>query len=215
MNNSNCSFRSGQSFHGTRLDLSESDTVSTRSRRTSFNHDSAGVRQPMNAAHLSFNPSFFARRLAVSLVLVAALAMPTLSWAASATWNGTADATWSNNANWSASPAPGINDTATFSGAGNNNTNIDLTTGVGVTISNIVFDTSSAAAYTIGIGALGSQSLTQQVNGAITVNSTVIKPQLFNASIALGTNGAAGPYSLVNNSGQLLTSAGGITGGTG
>jgi autotransporter-associated beta strand protein len=167
----------------------------------------------MNTTTSCFKESAFAKKLALSLGLVAALAVPTTSRAASATWNGTVNATWSNAANWSASPVPGVADTATFSKAGNGNTNIDLTTGVGITVSNIVFDTSSAGPYTIGIGGAGGQMLTLPVNGAITVNSPVTSPQLFNASVSLGTN-AAGNYFFANNSGQFLTIAGGISGGT-
>ncbi len=148
-----------------------------------------------------------------SLALVTALAVPATSRAASATWTGTADAIWSNVNDWTAAPVPGVNDTATFSNAGSGNTNIDLS--AGVSIGNIVFDTSGAAAYTIGIGAAGSETLTLQSNGVITVNSTVIKPELVNASLTLGTNAPAGTYNLANNSGQLLTLTGGITGGTG
>jgi len=40
--------------------------------------------------------------------------------AASGTWTSAADA------NWSATPVPGIGDTATFNGAGNANTTVDL-----------------------------------------------------------------------------------------
>jgi hypothetical protein len=167
----------------------------------------------MNTTTSSFKESPFAKRLALGLGLVVALAVPTTSHATSATWNGTADATWSNNTNWSASPAPGVGDTATFSNAGNNNTNIDLA--LGVMISNITFDTSSTAPYTIGVGAVGSQTLTLPINGAVTVNSTVTKAQLFNASLSLGTNAVAGNYFLANNSGQLLTIAGGISGASG
>ncbi|MGD0651249.1 MAG: autotransporter-associated beta strand repeat-containing protein [Verrucomicrobiia bacterium] len=157
--------------------------------------------------------SFFSRLLIiVALGLAATLAVNSVH-AASATWNGTTDATWANTNNWSASPAPGIGDTATFSNAGNNNTNIDLASGV--TTSNIVFDTSSAAAYTIGAGGAGSQTLTSQVNGAITVNSTVTKPQLVNANVSLGMDAVAGNYSFANNSGQLLTIAGIISGASG
>src|ERR1700680_1574588 len=126
----------------------------------------------MNTTKLSFKESPFAKRLTLSLGLVTALAVPTTPHAASATWNGTSDATWSNATNWSASPVPGLGDVATFSNAGNGNTNIDLSSGV--IISNIIFDTSSAAAYTIGIGAVGSETLTLQNNGIVTVNSTVI-----------------------------------------
>ena len=169
----------------------------------------------MNTTTLSFKESSFAKRLALSLGLVAVLAVPTASRAASATWNGTVDAIWSNVNDWSTSPVPGVADTATFSNTGNGNTNIDLTTGVGVTVGSIVFDTSNAAAYTIGAGAVGSQALTLPINGALTVNSPVTSPQLINASVSLGTNAVAGNYFLANNSGQALTIAGGISGATG
>jgi fibronectin-binding autotransporter adhesin len=159
--------------------------------------------------------SVFTKGLAAGIGLMVVLAGPQTSHAASATWNGTGDGIWSNANNWSGATVPGVNDTATFSNAGNNNTNIDLTTGVGVTVSNIVFDTASAAAYTIGTGGVGSQMLILPMNGAITVNSAVTKPQLINANLSLGTDGAAGPYNLANNSGQSLTIAGGILGAAG
>src|SRR5882724_10284280 len=126
---------------GTRIALSELDTAGTRSGRTSNNHNSGTVRQPMKTGNQSFRAAFFAKRLALSLGLATALAAPATSRAASATWTGTADAIWSNVNDWTASPVPGVNDTATFSNT-SGNTNIDLS--AGVTISNIVFDTSSA-----------------------------------------------------------------------
>ena len=159
--------------------------------------------------------AFFSRGLILVALGLAAMLAINSAHATSATWGGTTDAIWSNAANWSASPAPGVNDTATFNGAGNNNTNIDLTTGVGITVSNIVFDTASAAPYTIGIGGAGSQTLTLPINGASTVNSPVTSPQLFNANVSLGTNAAAGNYFFANNSGQALTIAGGISGASG
>ena len=92
---------------------------------------------------------------------------------------------WGTNANWLTDPAavPGTGDTATFNSAGNGFTTIDL--GTGVTIGNILFDTSSAAAYTIGLGAVGSRSLTLDNAGAITLNSDVANNQLFNANLSL------------------------------
>jgi autotransporter-associated beta strand protein len=136
------------------------------------------------------------------------------SRAASATWNGTADSTWTNTANWSASPVPGITDTATFNNDGNANTTISLAGGA--QIQNIVFDTANAAAYTIGSGTAGSQTLTMSGSGEFTVNSTVVNNELFNANLAMST--ASGPRTLAftNNSttaGQSLTFAGGMTAG--
>ena len=129
--------------------------------------------------------------------------------AASGAWTGATDATWAG-ANWTASPVPGTGDTATFNGAGNANTVIDL--GAGVTIQNILFNTSLAAAYTIGTGAVGSETLTLNNAGGITLNPTVANNQLFNAAITLGTDITAQTYTLTNNSGYTLTLAGNVTG---
>jgi len=52
---------------------------------------------------------------------------------------------------------PGSADTATFNAA-SANTTIDV--GTGLSILNIIFDTSSAAAYTIGTGAANSEAFT-------------------------------------------------------
>lgn len=140
--------------------------------------------------------------------------------AASATWLGTLSSTWANLLNWTLLGPPGSGDTATFNNAGNGNTTLDL--GTGVTVMTILFNTSNAAPYTIGSGAVGSQTLTLNDSGAITVNSTVTNNETINASIVLGTSrSTTSTISLTNNSttpGQLLTVAGGIspsTAGTG
>ncbi len=168
----------------------------------------------MRSAKYSFKGSVFSKcvGLGLGLAMAWAVAFPN-AFGASATWNGTVDALWTNAANWSASPAPDVNDTATFNNAGNGRTNIDLSTGV--TVSNIIFDTSSAAPYTIGTGAAGSQTLTLPSNAVITVNSTVTQPQVINAALSLGTNAAAGSYNIVNNSTQPLTVLGPISGASG
>ena len=130
--------------------------------------------------------------------------------AASGTWTGATDANWAD-ANWSATPVPGTGDTATFSGAGDGNTTINL--GSGVTILDLLFNTGSAAAYTIGSGAVGSQTLTLNNSGGITLNSTVANNELFNAAIVLGTDSTAQSYTNFNNSAQTLTFASSIYGG--
>ena len=128
------------------------------------------------------------------------------------TWNGTVDAAWAG-ANWSASPVPGTGNTATFNNSGNGRTLIDL--GGGVTIGNVTFDTASAAAYSIGSGAVGSQSLTLNDNGAIMLNATVAMDQLFNCALVLGVDATAQAYSIWNtNATHKLTFAGGISGGS-
>ena len=135
------------------------------------------------------------------------------AFATSDAWDGSTSTLWSLNTNWATDPlaVPGTGDTATFNNAGNGNTTIDL--GGGVTVGSIVFDTSSAAAYTIGSGVVGSQTLTPgTAAGGITLNSTVANNQLVNANLALSVTGA---YGITNNStGGGLTIAGGISAST-
>src|SRR5450756_1406376 len=61
----------------------------------------------------------------IALLLLAIIFTPSLAQAASGTWSGATDALWTNTPNWSASPAPGTDDKATFNGPGNGNTIID------------------------------------------------------------------------------------------
>ncbi|NBW87828.1 MAG: hypothetical protein EBR23_13640, partial [Planctomycetia bacterium] len=135
------------------------------------------------------------------------------AWAASGTWNGTTDSLWSTTTNWSVSPVPGTADTATFNNAGNSRTTVSL--GSGVTVSTILFDTATAAAYTIGSGGAGSQTLTLNDSGAVTMNATVVNNQRIDANVLLGT-AITGTYTLTNNSlTNSLTFGGTIQGGTG
>jgi len=131
---------------------------------------------------------------------------------ASATWNGTADAAWAG-ANWSVTPVPGTGDTATFDNAGGAVDVIDL--GAGVTISNIIFDTAAVAAYTIGSGAVNSQTLTLNNSGAITASNTINANQIINAALVLGTDATSGSYTITNQDlSNTVTFAGGIAGGS-
>ncbi|MBI3881682.1 MAG: autotransporter-associated beta strand repeat-containing protein, partial [Verrucomicrobia bacterium] len=155
-------------------------------------------------------------KLALTCLLVTYLSAPPL-FAASATWNGdtlASDVYWSTLGNWGgAASVPGTGDTATFDNAGNGYTTIDL--GGGVTITVLSFDTASAAAYTIGAGAVGSQTLTLDNGGLITNASTVVNNQLINAAVVLG-DATASTYTIGNASlSSVLTIAGGISGGTG
>jgi autotransporter-associated beta strand protein len=133
-----------------------------------------------------------------------------MAHATSDTWSGTNSAVWSDSGNWSGGSVPGAGNTATFNGAGNGNTTIDL--GAGVTLGTLLFDTSSAAAYTIGSGAVGSQTLTLgTLAGGVQMNSTVTQNQLINANLALSTTGTY-TVGLTNNSTtNALTVAGGIS----
>jgi autotransporter-associated beta strand protein len=118
--------------------------------------------------------------------------------AANATWNGTTDSIWATTTNWSATPVPGTGNTATFNSAANAHTTLSL--GTGVTIGTVLFDTANAAAYTIGSGAVGSQTLTLDNGGAVTMNAAVAANELFNSAIVLGTSTVASSYTLTNES---------------
>src|SRR6476659_4928191 len=114
--------------------------------------------------HRKVRPS--ASCLVAALVVTFVAALPNSATAASATWTGNsgANSNWSTTANWNTTPVPGTGDTATFSGAGNGRTTI--TTG-NITINTIFFDTSSAAAYTLG-PTVGTGTISLNDSGAIT-----------------------------------------------
>lgn len=138
-----------------------------------------------------------------------------LAFATSDVWDGSTSDLWTLDTNWLTNPAavPGTGDTATFSldsATVNSNTSISLN---GITVKTIVFDTASAAAYTLGTGAVSSQAFTLNYDGAITMNAAVANDELFNAQINLGA--AAGSYTFTNNSAKTLTFAGKVQGGTG
>lgn len=130
--------------------------------------------------------------------------------ASSDVWDGSTSGVWAASANWLTDPAvvPGAGDTATFNGPGNGFTFVDL--GTGVTLSNLVFDTASAAAYTIGTGAAGSQALALDNGGGISLGAGVGNNQLINALLNLpgDTNAVT---TIGNVSSQALTLAGGIS----
>ena len=155
----------------------------------------------------------FSHVLRISVLMIAincVLFLP--AFAADATWNGAADSTWAGG-NWSAA-TPGFGDTATFNGAGNGHRTIDL--GSGVTVNTILFSTSSVGSYTIGSGAVGSQTLTIDTSGAIaTLGSDSVSSQLINANVVYGTNAGTSAYSITNNSTPSMTFAGSISGGSG
>lgn len=148
----------------------------------------------------------------VSLTLLAFAAFGPAAHATSAAWTGLSSSSWSGSGNWTGSPAivPGTGDVATFTNSGNANTTLDL--GSGITISNIVFDTVNAAAYTVGAGAIGSQSAMINSNGMVLVTASVVSNQLVNANLSLGTAAGANPFVISNNSTTAgLTIAGGIS----
>ena len=126
--------------------------------------------------------------------------------AASDIWDGSNSASWADSSNWVTNlTVPGTGNIATFNDAGNGNTTIDL--GAGVTIGSVVFDTSSAASHTLGSGAVGSQTLSFDNAGGITLNAAVTNSQLINANVSL-SSAASAATTFTNNSSGLLTIAG-------
>jgi autotransporter-associated beta strand protein len=141
------------------------------------------------------------------------LALPGTSQAASGAFNGTVDGAWTNSSNWSASPYPDAGDTATFNDAGNGYITLDLAGGV--TINEIDFTTASCAAYTIGAGAVNSQTLI--VNGQlpaghnIYLDSAVVNDQIFNCAVQFGASDMPDYQTVANDSAKTLTFNGDIT----
>jgi autotransporter-associated beta strand protein len=130
-------------------------------------------------------------------------------------WTGAlGSGTWASDGNWSSAPFPGSGGTARFRGAGGPVDGIDL--GSGVTISSLLFETPFVAAYTIGAGAVGSQTLTLNDGGSIQAGNTIGQNQVINSALVLGTDGSAQSYSLINSAtSNSLEFAGGIRGGSG
>ncbi len=140
--------------------------------------------------------------LAKCFIMINTLALllaPATMQADDALWSGSASDLWSLPGNWVGSPpVPGTGNTATFNSAGGSTT-VNLESGV--TISNIVFDTAGAAAYTIGSGVRDAQTLTLNAGGAITMSAGVSSNQYFNSLITLNTttNGTES-FSIINSS---------------
>lgn len=152
---------------------------------------------------------FFLIRLMLGFTTI--LALPSALYADNATWTGAMDSNWVTGSNWSA-PIPGNSDTASFNSAGNSNTILNL--GAGVTVGNILFDSSNASAYTIGSGAVGSQTLILNNAGSITVNASVTNSQIFNSAITLGSTRDTATITITNNGASGLTLNGNISGAT-
>ena len=140
---------------------------------------------------------------------IAALLASHTAHATSATWTGANGALWSNVGNWT-NGIPGYGDTATFNSAGNGNTVINLGAGLGIT--SLVFDTASAAAYTIGTGAVNSQTFTLYDITNITMTDSVTKNTLINSAIALYDSSSLF-YFTNNSTTNSLTFAGKIASG--
>jgi autotransporter-associated beta strand protein len=144
------------------------------------------------------------------VAITCVLGTPRAADAANATWSGVSDALWATLGNWGAAASvPAAGETATFN-ATSSNTTVDV--GTGLNVGSVVFDTASAAAYTIGSGGAGSQTLT--LGTGVTLNAGVAATQLFSANVLLGT-ATAGTYTFTNNGSGTLTLSGTVQGGTG
>lgn len=147
--------------------------------------------------------------LSLALILFAGSAS-----AANGTWNSSAagsNAFWTNSLNWSASPYPAGNQTATFSGTGNGRTTINLA-GLTFGVSNIVFDTASVAAYTLGSNGINQQTLLFTNNSNLRLSSTVSTSQRVDAQTQLGHDRSASTHTFRNESSfGTLTLAGNVT----
>ncbi|MGJ8650330.1 MAG: beta strand repeat-containing protein [Opitutaceae bacterium] len=136
--------------------------------------------------------------------------------AATDTWDGDTDALWSDTTNWvGATIVPGTGDTATFNSVVGTGGAAVIDLSGGVTIGALEFTGASVAAYTIGAGAVGTDTLTLDNGGNIVMTSTVANDQLINAHVVLGTDATSASNTLTNNSANTLTIAGDISGGTG
>jgi autotransporter-associated beta strand protein len=154
-----------------------------------------------------------------TLICLALICLASSAFAASQTWKAApTDAYWTNTANWSGGAAPGsVNpaanalsgDTATFNAALSGTIG-----GAGYPITNdytrdikfITFDTASCGAYVIGTSPSSGGTNILQVTattypgGAITVNSTVVNPQVINAPLYTRTaSSSSGGYTFINN----------------
>jgi len=106
--------------------------------------------------------------------------------AASGTWTGTQDAAWVNSANWSATPYPSGNETATFNGPGNGNTDLSVA-GLG-SILNITFTGASVAAYTVGSP---GQKVTLLAGGTVRLSGDAANSQTVQTDIELPTGNSS------------------------
>lgn len=142
-------------------------------------------------------------------ILLGSVLMTMSAKAATATWTGAAGDgnLWATPGNWSTSPVPGTGDTATFNSTAINAGVIDLGAG-GVTVTRIDFNDAACPSFTLGAGAVNSQSLTMMgtnpafgpVPGTTNASTTLT----INAALFAGVNGvrcrtAGGPANWVVN----------------
>mgnify|MGYP000999978382 CR=1 FL=1 len=160
------------------------------------------------------------RLSARALLLCVCTLVSSPAWPASGYWTGAGNPSWTNDANWSVSPAPFGTNAATFNGAGNARTTIDLD-GLAC-IRTILFDTAAAASYTLGTGGPNAQTLVLTNSALVQSTSTAWNDQTIDAAVQLGTDVGAGFYAFRTDnplrsltvSGDIAPPASGGTAGT-
>jgi autotransporter-associated beta strand protein len=192
-------------------------TKTTKDSNRSFEADSSSNRRAKRFDDPALSNRAFAIFFIVTILIALALLLAPKAGAANRNWNGGTDSAWSTNTNWSGpggGTVPVSGDTATFSGAGNGHTTISLGS---VTVKLIIFDTASAAAYTLG-ASVGAGTFTLNDAGGVSVTSTVVNNETINSNILLGdVNATSQTFTFTNDSttsNQLLTIAGGISSAT-
>jgi len=121
-------------------------------------------------------------------------------------WTGATSANWTDTGNWSSGAAPISGQTAFFN-QGSPNTIVSLGNAT-QPIGSITFDTAACAAYTLG--GQPSDAFLFDAGGTVTVTSTVVNRQIFNAAIQ--TQGA---LNITNNGTGGLIFNGSLTLGGG
>ena len=147
------------------------------------------------------------KRFELAVAVVSAVAGFSVSHAASGTWEGGPGNAWTTDANWSAAPYPQGDDVATFGAAGAGVVDVSGLSG----IRSLVF---SGAAFTLGSGGTGAQSLTWMNGGAWTLSGGAAA-QTVAAHVLLGQDAAVAEFAVANNSAAALTFAGNVTGASG
>lgn len=147
-----------------------------------------------------------------AMTRIFALLMATSVYAADGTWTNASDALWTNTANW-AGGVPGAGDIATFNNSGNSQTTIDLSSGSTISARQLLFTSSDAAAYTIGSGGAGAQTLNlNEGGGGIQIDGSSPYSQTIDANLTLGTGSTGGTWNWnIYHANRTLTLNGSMT----
>ena len=123
----------------------------------------------------------------LTIVVLAALIRPSIS--ADVTWDGDTDNLWGTLTNWDNDALPGNADTAVIGDIGTGGT-ISLDS---ARVKFVKFDAYVDSAWTLGAGAVGSESFTLSNGGGLNMayNASNAADQVVNAGITLGSGSAA------------------------